>query len=94
MSAEEVTEALNGLPGWAADSWAALVRKFEFADHPAALGFVVAISAAAEGMDHHPEVTLVYNKVSVRLSSHDAGGVTRRDVKLAGKISGYAPGDR
>ena len=90
MSVQELMQALAALPGWADEGGKALTRQFEFADHPRALGFVVSLSAAAEGMDHHPEVTLVYNKVTIRLSSHDAGGVTQRDITLAGKISGYA----
>jgi 4a-hydroxytetrahydrobiopterin dehydratase len=54
------------------------------------MGFVTRVAMAAEKMDHHPELTIVYNRVSIALSSHDAGGVTQRDLDLATAIERYA----
>jgi 4a-hydroxytetrahydrobiopterin dehydratase len=85
----EIAEALAGLPGWAAGG-DALVRTFTFADHITAMGFVVRVAMAAEVMDHHPEMRIVYSAVEIRLWSHDAGGVTKRDVRLAAKINALA----
>ncbi|MCC7363797.1 MAG: 4a-hydroxytetrahydrobiopterin dehydratase [Dehalococcoidia bacterium] len=82
----QVAEAVAALDGWAADG-DSLVRRFEFADHITAMGFVVRVAMAAEAMDHHPDLRIVYNRVELRLSSHDAGGVTARDVRLAERVN-------
>jgi 4a-hydroxytetrahydrobiopterin dehydratase len=82
-----IDEALKSLPGWAADGDSALARTFKFKDHIEAMGFVTRVAMAAEVMDHHPDLRIVYSTVEIRLNSHDAGGVTDRDVKLAGKIN-------
>lgn len=79
---DEVTAALEDLPGWSADG-EAITKIYEFADFRAALDFMNRAAGPIEEMDHHPEWTNVYNKVGVRLSSHDVGGVTERDTRLA-----------
>jgi 4a-hydroxytetrahydrobiopterin dehydratase len=89
LSADEVRTALNGLPGWAGDP-EALAKTFTFPDHIAAMGFVVRLAMAAEVMNHHPDLRIVYNRVELKLNSHDAGGVTDRDVKLARKADELA----
>ena len=61
----------------------AISRKFTFEDFNAAFGFMTRAALIAEKLDHHPEWFNVYNKVEVTLATHDAGGVTERDVKLA-----------
>jgi 4a-hydroxytetrahydrobiopterin dehydratase len=61
----------------------ALRRTFEFADFSAAIAFLGRAAGPIDEMDHHPEWTNVYNRVDIRLSSHDVGGVTDRDVQLA-----------
>ena len=58
-------------------------RTFKFKDFSEAFGFMARAALAAEKMDHHPEWTNVWNRVEVTLSTHDAGGLTERDVKLA-----------
>lgn len=64
-----------------------LVRSFEFKDFITAFGFMSRVALLAEKMNHHPEWTNVYNKVEIRLSSHDAGDVvTEKDRELAAKI--------
>jgi 4a-hydroxytetrahydrobiopterin dehydratase len=86
LSAAKVAEGLAGLKGWKASGENAIAKQFTFKDHVAALGFVVKVATSAEVMNHHPEVSWVYNRVSLTLSSHDAGGVTKRDFDLAAKI--------
>lgn len=90
MSASEVAQAVAALPGWEADADRAIRRTFQFADHITAMGFVTRVAMAAEVMDHHPDLRIVYNRVEVVLNSHDVGGVSDRDVRLAQKVDGYA----
>lgn len=74
--------------GWALeDGGKALTRSFKFADFSEAFGFLTRVAMHAEKVDHHPEFTSVWNRVDFRLTSHDAGGVTERDVKLAEAIN-------
>ena len=72
------------------DGGKALVRSFKFKDFSEAFGFLTRVALHAEKQDHHPEFTSVWNRVDFRLTSHDAGGVTERDVKLAEAIDGLA----
>lgn len=85
----EVQAALTTLTGWEAGD-DVITRTFTFADHIAAMGFVVRVAMAAEVMDHHPDLRIVYNRVEIKLSSHDAGGVTGRDIKLAARCNELA----
>ena len=68
----------------------ALWRSFIFADFSEAFGFLTRVAVHAETVDHHPEFTSVWNRVDFRLTSHDAGGVTDRDHKLAEAIDRLA----
>lgn len=61
-------------------------KKFEFANFVEALGFIVKVGVLAEKVNHHPEIFNVYNKVNLRLSTHDANGLTNKDFKLAKDI--------
>lgn len=78
--------------GWQQrDDGLAITKKFRFDDFPAAMAFMTQVAFAAEKANHHPEWFNVYNKVDVVLTTHDAGGVTERDLDLArimDKISG------
>ena len=76
-------------PGWKRDG-KALLRTFVFADFAAAFAFLTRVAAHAESVDHHPEFTSVWNRVDFRLTSHDAGKVTARDVALAEAIDRLA----
>ena len=77
-------EALGKLMGWkAVDGRDAIAKKFRFEDFNAAFGFMTRVALMADKMDHHPEWSNVYNKVDVVLTTHDAGGVTDKDVELA-----------
>ncbi len=82
-----IKKELADLTGWKADGDEAITKTFKFKDHIEAMGFVTRVAMAAEVMDHHPDLRIVYNTVDLRLNSHDAGGVTERDVKLAAKIN-------
>ena len=74
--------------GWTLEEGGkALVRTFKFADFSEAFGFLTRVALHAEKVGHHPEFTNVWNRVDFRLTSHDAGGVTERDVKLAEAIN-------
>lgn len=86
----EIEAALANLPGWRRDG-GRILRDFQFADFVAALGFIVQVGALAERADHHPELTNVYNRVTIALSTHDAGGITAMDTALAAEISARVP---
>ena len=74
--------------GWTLDDGGkALLRTLKFADFSEAFGFLSRVALYAEKADHHPEFTSVWNRVDFRLTSHDAGGVTERDVALAEAIN-------
>ncbi len=82
----EVNAALVGLSGWAFTGHK-LVKSFQFKNFREALAFIVRIGLEAEGLDHHPEIKNVYNKVELALNTHDAGGrVTGMDIELARRI--------
>jgi len=89
LTAEARTDALADLIGWAEVQDRDAIRKtFRFKDFNEAFGFMSRVALMAEKMDHHPEWFNVYNRVDVTLSSHDAGGVTHRDVDLARFMDG------
>jgi 4a-hydroxytetrahydrobiopterin dehydratase len=74
------------------DDGKAIIRTMKFADFSEAFGFLSRVALHAEKVDHHPEFTSVWNRVDFRLTSHDAGGVTDRDVALAKAINALAGG--
>ena len=83
--------ALKELPKWNDVSGRdAIARKFDFKDFNAAFAFMTRVALLAEKMDHHPEWSNVYNKVEVTLSTHDAGGVTEKDIAMAKAMDGWA----
>lgn len=84
LSEDELKAALADLDDWSLEEGGkAITRRFKFADFPAAFGFMACCAPTAEKMDHHPEWSNVYNKVDVRLTTHDSGGVTELDIRLA-----------
>ena len=89
LTPEELTAALAALPGWELDG-EALARRFRFADFAGAFAFMTAVAADAEELDHHPEWTNVYSSVAVRLTTHDACGITALDIELARRIDAHA----
>jgi 4a-hydroxytetrahydrobiopterin dehydratase len=83
--------ALKKLPNWGKSPGRdAIVRRFEFGDFSAAFAFMTRTALLAEKMDHHPEWFNVYNRVDVTLSTHDAGGITKKDIAMATAMDGYA----
>ena len=93
LSPEERAEALKALPGWTWDAEArAIGRGFRFRDFSEAFAFMTRVALAAEKADHHPNWSNVWNRVDVALTTHDAGGLTARDVALAAAIDRIAEG--
>ncbi len=91
LAGEARKAALAGLKGWHEVAGRnAIARQFKFADFNAAFGWMTRVALLAEKMDHHPEWSNVYNRVDVTLASHDADGVTARDIKMAQAMNAYA----
>jgi 4a-hydroxytetrahydrobiopterin dehydratase len=86
LSPEKVQEKLQALPGWKHEG-KEIVHHSEFPDFLAAMAFVNQVAAKAEKANHHPDIDIRYNKVKLALVSHDAGGLTERDMRLAGEIN-------
>ncbi|GEQ99734.1 putative pterin-4-alpha-carbinolamine dehydratase [Iodidimonas gelatinilytica] len=83
--------ALASLSGWEQVEGRDAIRKiFQFRDFNAAFGFMSRVALLAEKMDHHPEWFNVYNKVDVTLSTHDADGLSERDIKMAKAMDAWA----
>lgn len=83
--------AVDQLTGWTERAGRdAIVKTFTFADFNEAFGFMTRVAMMAEKMDHHPEWSNVYNRVEVTLTTHDAGGVTQKDIDLARFMDGVA----
>lgn len=87
LSDAERADALDGLPDWDYDDGRdAITRQFAFADFSEAFAFMTRVALLAEVADHHPEWSNVYNRVEILLTTHDAGGLSERDIEMAGKI--------
>jgi 4a-hydroxytetrahydrobiopterin dehydratase len=83
---------LAQLPSWQlAPDRRSIARELRFADFNAAFGFMARVALRAEQLDHHPEWSNVYNRVAIRLNTHDAGGITARDIELARFIESITP---
>ena len=82
---EIIQTKLKDFPEWNFEN-NGIVRKFQFKDFSQALGFIVQVGILAEKAGHHPELFNVYNKVNIRLTTHDANGVTNKDFDLAAQI--------
>ena len=85
LNQEQIEAALGELTDWGFDG-EALTRTLRFADFVHSVGFVEHLAEVAEERRHHPDIDIRYNKVTLRLSTHSAGGVTQRDVELAEAI--------
>jgi 4a-hydroxytetrahydrobiopterin dehydratase len=87
LTSAERDAAIAALPAWTYDpDRDAITRRFTFADFNQAFGFMTRVALLAEKADHHPEWSNVWNRVDILLTTHDAGGLSKRDVALAGKI--------
>lgn len=86
LTSAEIEKALKELPGWRFEE-EHLVREYRFGSFREAVSFLVRVAFEAESLDHHPDWRNVYNRVLIRLSTHDSGGkVTGKDVELARRI--------
>ena len=85
LSDQQVQEGLGRLPGWGRDG-DEIAKEFRFDGFGAAIAFVVAVAFRAEKADHHPDLDIRYNKVRVALSTHSEGGLTGKDLSLAGEV--------
>jgi 4a-hydroxytetrahydrobiopterin dehydratase len=85
LSDLEIQRALGGLAGWSRRG-ETLVKTFTFERFADGIAFVDRVARAADEMDHHPDIDIRYTKVTMTLSTHDAGGITQRDLDLAQKI--------
>jgi 4a-hydroxytetrahydrobiopterin dehydratase len=85
LSKQQVAAGLGRLKGWRVAK-GNLHRMFEFKDFTQAFGFMKRVALAADRMDHHPDWSNAYNKVTIDLSTHSAGGITENDFELASKI--------
>jgi 4a-hydroxytetrahydrobiopterin dehydratase len=86
-----IDAVLAHISGWkAAEDGLAIEKTFRFTDFPTAFGFMSSMALHAEKHDHHPEWFNVYNRVEVRLTTHDAGGVTNKDIALAKAMDALA----
>lgn len=91
LNEDERTAAMADLPQWSlARDGLAMERKFQLANFVEAFGFMTRVAILAEKADHHPEWFNVYNKVEITLTTHDAGGLSQRDVALAKQIDALA----
>lgn len=88
MTEAEIKSALETLPEWN-EVGGELQRTFQFDDFMDAMGFVNRVAEAAEAADHHPDILIRYNKVTLTLSTHDAGGITAKDFDLASTVNGF-----
>ncbi len=89
LSNEEIAAALAALPGWsrAGDT---LTKTYSFTTFPDGIHFVDRVALVAEELGHHPDITINYSRITLALSTHDEGGVTQKDVTLAGRIEALA----
>ena len=89
LSSEQISEELKNLPGWSVKD-EKLHKDFEFGDFNEAFGFMTRAAMHIEKMNHHPEWFNVYNKLTVDLTTHDAGGITENDINLAKILNSLA----
>lgn len=89
LEGEALRAAVAGLEGWSLLE-GKLHREFRFSDFVTAFGFMTRVALVAESQDHHPEWSNVYSRVSVDLTTHDAGGITASDVELAQRMNELA----
>lgn len=89
LADDEVMQRLAPIPEWSLRD-GALFREIRFGSFAEAFGFMTSIAIVAQEMDHHPDWTNVYDRVTIRLSSHDVRGISERDFALAARIDGLA----
>jgi 4a-hydroxytetrahydrobiopterin dehydratase len=91
LTDQQLEDGIATLDGWRVTE-GKLFRQMEFEDFIEAFGFMTRVALVAQSMDHHPDWINVYNRVEIRLHTHDAGGITKRDLELAARIDGLLAG--
>ena len=86
LSQTEIQGKLRAVPGWELINNKAIQKKFTFANFKDALTFVNKVGELAEQSNHHPDITINYNKVTLSVTTHDSGGLTSKDFDLAGHV--------
>jgi len=89
LNASQIKSALAAVPGWKRTG-PVISRMFQFKDFPAAIKFVDAVAELAESAWHHPDIDIRWNKVTLTLTTHDEGGLTKKDFVLARKFDGLS----
>ena len=89
LTPDHINQALQTVKDWKQES-ASIKRTYQFADFAAALKFVNKVAGAAEEANHHPDIDIRWNKVTLTLATHSEGGLTQKDFDLARKIDGLA----
>jgi 4a-hydroxytetrahydrobiopterin dehydratase len=92
LTKSEVLEGLKNLTGWRLDK-NAIEKEYQFQSFPNAMKFVNKVAKISEKVDHHPDILIRFRKVTLRLSTHDDGGITQKDFQLAGTVE-KAKGER
>lgn len=85
LSDDEIAERMKAVPGWALKA-NQLEKAYRFDNFKGSIAFVNRVAALAEAMDHHPDILVLYDRVTLSLTSHDSGGLTERDFRLASRI--------
>lgn len=93
LRADELHEQLRSLEGWVADG-KFLKKRYEFANFAESLNFVNRVGALAEAADHHPDITFGWGYAEIALTTHDRGGITDVDVRLAGRVNALGGGTK
>jgi 4a-hydroxytetrahydrobiopterin dehydratase len=89
LSYDDIRSQLDKIPGWVVDGQS-IVKRYTFRDFSCALQFVNVLGQTAEAVNHHPDIDIRYNKVIITLSTHEASGITRKDIDLAVAADDYA----
>lgn len=90
LTEDEVRAALAPLAGWSGDL-TSIRAEYRFASYEAGVAFATQVALVAQKLDHHPDLLIGWQRVLVTFTSHDAGGVTKRDIRAAEAISAFAP---
>lgn len=89
LTEDEIAQHLPKLPGWTRED-EAIAKTYQFKDFTHAMDFVNQVGEAAESVNHHPDIDIRYAKVTLRLTTHDSGGLTQNDVSLAAACDDFA----
>ncbi|MEM7628499.1 MAG: 4a-hydroxytetrahydrobiopterin dehydratase [Planctomycetota bacterium] len=89
LSADEISTAIDTVPEWSEVN-GEITRTFQFDNFVQSMAFVNRVAETAESSEHHPDILIRYNKVTLTVSTHDAGGITRKDFDLARTVDAFA----